>query len=148
MPKAIGPRKIQRYTVEFKLTAVRLSNAPNVKVNDVADALDIHPFMLSRWRKEARDGKLKVRPPKPPAPPKKKPPKPKPAKKVRDDAGMNEAELAKFAELKRKHQDLQEAHDLLKKYIRFYSERKAKSSRSSIESGTGSPSATSAKSSK
>ena len=88
---------------------------------------------------------LKVKPPKPPAPPKKKPPKPKVAKKVRDEAGMNEAELAKFAELKRKHQDLQEAHDLLKKYIRFSSERKAKSSRSSIGSGTGSPSATSAK---
>jgi transposase len=25
---------------------------------DVAHSLYIHPFMLSRWRKEARDGKL------------------------------------------------------------------------------------------
>lgn len=148
MPKAIGPRKLQRYTVEFKLTAVRLSNAPNVKINDVADALLIHPFMLSRWRKEARDGRLKVKPPKPPAPPKKKPPRPKAAKKVRDETGMNEAELAKFADLRRRHKELQEAHDLLKKYIRFSSERKARSSRSSIGSGTGSPSGTSAKNSK
>ena len=27
----------------------------------VADALEIHPFMLSRWRKEARDGVLRSR---------------------------------------------------------------------------------------
>ncbi len=28
----------------------------------VANALDIHPFMLSHWRKEVRDGLLKGRP--------------------------------------------------------------------------------------
>jgi transposase len=47
--------------VEFKLTAVKLSGMPGVQVQTVADALDIHPFMLSRWRKEARDGILKGR---------------------------------------------------------------------------------------
>lgn len=26
MPKAIGPKKVQRYTAEFKLTAVRLNS--------------------------------------------------------------------------------------------------------------------------
>jgi transposase-like protein len=51
-----GPRKVHRYSVEFKLTAVKLSSMPGVQVQMVADALDIHPFMLSRWRKEARDG--------------------------------------------------------------------------------------------
>src|SRR5439155_21805429 len=34
---------------------------PGVQVQTVADALDIHPFMLSRWRKEVRDGVLKGR---------------------------------------------------------------------------------------
>jgi transposase len=29
-----------------------------VLVKDVAEALDIHPFMLSRWRKEYREGKI------------------------------------------------------------------------------------------
>ena len=28
------------------------------RVQAVAEALEIHPFMLSRWRKEARDGRL------------------------------------------------------------------------------------------
>ena len=51
-----GPRKTQRYSREFKATAVRISELPDVLIQDVADALDIHPFMLSRWRKLAREG--------------------------------------------------------------------------------------------
>jgi len=51
-----GPRKVQRYSLEFKLTAVRMSHEPGVQVQTVADALDIHPFMLSKWRKQVRDG--------------------------------------------------------------------------------------------
>jgi len=35
---------------------VKLSQLPGVEVQAVADALEIHPFMWSRWRKEARDG--------------------------------------------------------------------------------------------
>jgi transposase-like protein len=54
-----GLRKVHRYSVEFKLTAVKLSGMPGVQVQTVAAALDTHPFMLSRWRKEARDGVLK-----------------------------------------------------------------------------------------
>jgi transposase-like protein len=51
-----GPRKTNRYSHEFKATAVRLSDLPDVLIQNVADALDIHPFMLSRWRKQAREG--------------------------------------------------------------------------------------------
>ena len=55
MPKP-GPRTTYRYTQEFKATAVRLSLLPGVAVGDVAQSLYIHPFMLSRWRKQAREG--------------------------------------------------------------------------------------------
>jgi transposase len=55
MARIKGPRKVQRYTAEFKLKAVKLSDLKGVQVQDVADALDIHPFMLSRWRKEVRE---------------------------------------------------------------------------------------------
>jgi len=51
-----GPRKTNRYSEHFKATAVRLSSLPEVLIQDVAEALDIHPFMLSRWRKQVRDG--------------------------------------------------------------------------------------------
>ena len=60
MPRA-GPRKVHRYSLEFKLKAVKLSQLKGVEVQAVADALEIHPFMLSRWRKEARDGVLRGR---------------------------------------------------------------------------------------
>ena len=46
------PERVHRYTLEFKLSAVRLSSMSGVQVQQVAEALDIHPFMLSRWRKE------------------------------------------------------------------------------------------------
>ena len=51
-----GPRKVSRYGDPFKATAVKLSSLPGVLIQDVAAALDIHPFMLSLWRKEVRDG--------------------------------------------------------------------------------------------
>ena len=55
MPKP-GPRTTYKYSDEFKSTAVRLSELPDVAIQDVAEALYIHPFMLSRWRKQAREG--------------------------------------------------------------------------------------------
>jgi transposase len=57
MAKA-GPRKTNAYDARFKATAVRLSDLPEVLIQDVAAALDIHPFMLSRWRKQAREGMI------------------------------------------------------------------------------------------
>jgi transposase len=53
-----GPQKVNRYGLEFKLKAVAMSNQPGVLVQDVAESLCIHPFMLSRWRKQVRDGVL------------------------------------------------------------------------------------------
>ena len=50
------PPKVNRYSMEFKATAVRLSELPEVLIQDVAEALDIYPFLLSRWRKQAREG--------------------------------------------------------------------------------------------
>jgi transposase len=54
-----GRMKKHRYSNEFKVTAVKLANHPDIQTQDVAAALHIHPFMLSRWKKEYREGKLK-----------------------------------------------------------------------------------------
>ena len=110
------PKRVLEYSKKFKLQAVRLSQLEGVKVNDVAEALDIHPFMLSRWRKDAREGKIKAWTPK-------IPPEAKAVKKKHE-------EMDAFARLKRAHALLQEEHDLLKKLHRFSSELKAKSSNS------------------
>jgi transposase len=107
-----GPRKVFRYSLEFKLAAVRLSNSPGVQVQTVATALDIHPFMLSKWRKEWRARTLKGPTRPAPAPP--------PAR-----------ELRRLAVLERDHAMLQEEHALLKKAIRFCSAPPRRPSRSS-----------------
>ena len=110
-----GPQKINRYGVEFKLKAVQMSHQPGVLVKDVAESLCIHPFMLSKWRKQVRDGVLKGKPP----------PLEQPAV----------AELQRLRDVEKQFKRLQMEHDLLKKAIRFASERKAKSSPSSRQTG-------------
>jgi transposase-like protein len=40
--------KKHRYSNEFKVTAVKMANAPDIETKAVAEALHIHPFMLSR----------------------------------------------------------------------------------------------------
>lgn len=110
MPKP-GPRTTYKYSDRFKATAVRLSELPGVSVQDVAESLYIHPFMLSRWRKEAREGKIVT-------------------KGVDVDKDVA-AELKALRRLKREHERLKIEHELLKKAIEFTSKRKQTSSRSS-----------------
>jgi transposase len=109
------PPRVHRYSAQFKATAVRLSELPDVLIQDVAEALDIHPFMLSRWRKQAREGLIMT-------------------KGVKLDL-ETQAELKRLRDLEMKYKLLQEEHDLLKKAIRFASDRKRKSSSSSKQTG-------------
>jgi ubiquinone/menaquinone biosynthesis C-methylase UbiE len=50
-----GPRKVEKYGHRFKAIAVKLSKLPGVSVQNVAAALDIHPFMLSLWRRQVSE---------------------------------------------------------------------------------------------
>ena len=111
MPRS-GPRTVRRYSDEFKLAAVRLSHEPGIQVQTVAAALAIHPFMLSKWRKDAREGRLQGAAPRAPL-------------------TTQTRELARLQQLEREYALLQEEHDLIKKAIRFCSARKATSSPSS-----------------
>ena len=47
------------YKYNFKMAAVNVANHPKVPTKAVAEALNIHPFMLSRWKKQMRDGVLR-----------------------------------------------------------------------------------------
>lgn len=106
-----GPRTVYRYSQQFKATAVRLSQMPGVSVNDVASSLYIHPFMLSRWRKHAREGRIEMA-----------------------EAEIEKtvaAELKELRKVKKEFERLKLEHELLKKAIAFTSGRKGMSSRSS-----------------
>ena len=110
MPKP-GPRTTYKYSEAFKATAVRLSELPGVEVQDVAASLYIHPFMLSRWRKQAREGQIVT-------------------KGVEVDKQVA-AELKELRKIKKAYERLQIEHDILKKAIAFTSKRRTTSSPSS-----------------
>ena len=67
--------------------------------------------MLSRWRKEVREGKIV-------------------SKRVSVEP-QRKAELKRLREVERRYKMLQEEHEILKKAIRFASEQRQKSSGSS-----------------
>ena len=110
MPKP-GPRTTTRYSDEFKSVAVRLSQLPGVQVKDVAETLYIHPFMLSRWRKQAREGKIMT-------------------KGITVDPAVK-AELKELRRIKKAYEQLKMEHALLKKAIAFTSAQKVNASPSS-----------------
>ena len=116
MPKP-GLRKINRYSETFKATAVKLANLKGVLKQDVAESLDIHPFMLSRWIKEVREGKIVAK-----------------GKKVELDS-ETVTELKRLKKLEKDYERLKMEHALLKKAIRFCSEQKQTSSASSSRTG-------------
>jgi transposase-like protein len=48
--ESTGRMKKHRYSTEFKVTAVKMANAPDIEVHAVAQALGIHPFWHIRCR--------------------------------------------------------------------------------------------------
>ena len=126
MAAPTGPKKVHRYTVEFKIQAVRLSLHPEIQTQDVAQALDIHPFMLSKWKKDYREGRLKVpaasgtglRLPKALRAPRAEPDNRALKRQVKQLEAKVQAR-AQVRTLERKLAALEVEHDLLKKAIRF-----------------------------
>ena len=133
MGKPIGPKKVHRYSNEFKVQAVRLSLYPDFQTQDVAKALDIHPFMLSRWKKDWRDGKLKATAEVPrlqmPASAGRSAELGALKKQVRGLERKVETQT-RVRSLERKVRALEIENDLLKKAIRFNLERRKRSSNS------------------
>lgn len=110
MPRYTQPRKTWSYSKDFKVKAVKLSLQDGVQVKQVAEGLDIHPFMLSRWRKEYREGKLQG--------------------DGQRRVGVNtkkrtvsSKELTENERLKKENAKLRKENDLLKKWQRYLAEQ-------------------------
>ena len=99
-------QKHQRYDMDFKRNAALLANHPDIRTKDVADVLQIHPFMLSRWKKELREGWM--------------------VGKATDNAAAAKLDEAKrrIAELERELARVRVENDLLKKAKRFLSSQR------------------------
>lgn len=132
-------RNYDRYTLAFKLQAVKLADHPDVMSKSVAESLGIHPVMLYRWQMEHRRGELREN-----KHMKSKPPSPKrrrqPAQRRRTDPGVSrEAELLqarkRIRELEKALTSREEELDLLKKAQRFFAGTKKRPSASSRRTG-------------
>jgi len=110
MARYTQPRKTWQYTTDFKVKAVKLSYQEGIQVKQVAEGLDIHPFMLSRWRKEYREGKLHG----------------DNRKRIvvsREKKPISSKALKENAKLKKEVSRLKAENDLLKKWQRYLAER-------------------------
>lgn len=116
MPRDKQHKQTHRYSKEFKSKAVQLSLMDGVQVQGVARTLDIHPFMLSRWRKEYREGKIV----------------PDKRKKI-VSLKQEQAELDKVGRLEKENARLRQENDLLKKWQRFVAAAHASDSVSSTD---------------
>jgi transposase len=113
MAARLSRKRLPRYPLNFKVKAVKLTQIPGMEVQAVAEALDVHPVMLSRWRQEFREGRLKDVAPRPAI-----------SKRV-------VREIQRLQEVEKAHRLLLEEHEILKRFIRFCSERRPIYSRSS-----------------
>ncbi len=116
MPRYLNHKRTNRYTNEFKAKAVQLSLMDGIEVQAVARTLDIHPFMLSRWRKEYREGKIV----------------PDKRRKV-VSLKQEKAELDKVKRLEKENARLRQENDLLKKWQRFVAAEHARNTASSTD---------------
>jgi transposase len=116
-------RKYDRYTLSFKLQAIKLADHPDVTAIDIAESLGIHPVMLYRWRMEKKNGTLREN--------KTMNKKVQPPKKTGKQAATlqtKDAELLKankrIKELEKSLASKQEELDILKKAKRFFEKTK------------------------
>lgn len=112
-------RHYDRYTLAYKLQAVKLANHPDVRSKDVAESLGIHPVMLYRCQMEYRRGELRenkhMKPTKPS--PKRRPDRADPLRETEDRLAAAEKKIKK---LERELANRNEEIDLQKKAERFF----------------------------
>jgi len=113
MPKYNRYMRTTKYSDEFKATAVLLSHLDDCSVKSVAESLDIHPVMLSNWRRQYDEGKFVVD---------------KRKKVVKKTKTLSEN--AQIATLRREIERLKTENDILKKWQRFLAEQRQKNSNS------------------
>ena len=116
MPRYTKHKKTLKYSQEFKSSAVEMSLIEGVKVGTVAARLDIHPYMLSRWRKEYREGLIVSD-----------------KRKKITNRGKETKELTKLQKLEKENAQLKQEVDLLKKWQRFLAEERKKDIDSSTD---------------
>ena len=111
MAKIVSKQKVLEYSNEFKVRVVNLTHVEGIKVKQVAEGLQLHPFMVSRWRKEFRDGTLVSQ-------------SSRRVTMANDKQRPTPTELTENAKLRKKIKRLERENDALKKFQRYLADRK------------------------
>ena len=108
-------RTKKKYSTEFKLEAIRLSNESGKPITQVARDLNIPPYILYRWRDDLhRDGAKAF-----------------PGKGKKTNVSPEKLELER---LRRENKQLRDERDILKKTLVFFAAEDAKNSKASTSS--------------
>jgi transposase len=102
-------QRTAKYSDEFKVSAVLLSNLDECTVKSVAESLDIHPVQLSIWRRQYREGLLVSD---------------KRKKIIKKSSSLKESQ--KVEALQAEIERLKIENDILKKWQRFLAEQRKK----------------------
>ena len=111
MAKIVSKQKVLEYANEFKVRVVKLSCLEGIKIKQIAQGLDLHPFMISRWRKEFRDGTLVA----------------DSSRRVRmanDKPSPTPKQLAENTKLRKEIARLKKENNALKKFQRYLADQK------------------------
>lgn len=109
MAKINSPERHLEYSKDFKVKVVHLTNMEGVQIKQIAEALGLHPIMLSRWRQEYREGRLVA----------------EPTRKicmVLKEPRPKQKKLSEMAKLRKQNERLKKENALLKKYQRYLAE--------------------------
>ena len=113
-------RKNKKYSLEFKVEAIRLSNESGKPISQVARDLNINPAFLYRWRDEIRKEGSKAFPRK-------------------TGKSVQNPENAELIRLRREVKQLKDERDILKKTLIFFAAEEAKNSNVSENNKTNTP---------
>lgn len=123
MAKILTEERVLEYSKEFKVRIVRFSYIEGIQIKQIAEGFGLHPFMISRWRKEYRDGELVS----------------KDSRKVimgldkKTQPTPSQKQASELSQLRKENARLQKENDLLKKWQRYLAEVKQNDSDSSSD---------------
>ena len=117
MAKRLRNKRVVEYEDAFKLMVVKLTELEGVQIKQISDSLDLHPFMVSRWRKQFRDGQLVSS-------------TSDETQMAKDRSPPKSPDRAELDQLKKQNARLKKENNFLKKWQRYLKELRQNDSRS------------------
>ena len=109
MAKIRATERVLEYSKEFKVKVVNLTDLEGIQIKQICACLDLHPFMVSRWRKQVRDGTLVAQ-------------RSGRVQMATDKTPTTRKQVNQIKKLKKQNAQLKKENDLLKKWQQYLKE--------------------------